>query len=179
MGLGVCYLFVLLSSTSAMPSQETHPQAPDKRWVEFTKTTSNETPAVGEVFSFTLDFSTWATETLAIQIRMVDPNPAPSYLEILSDTIEGGAVYSPTIGDGDGVVWEDVLGPGADPQKVTYQMRVTGIPPEALPDGYPVDAWAWIEALDNPLSEPVRADIIIRLMPAKIFAPIITRNYGG
>lgn len=177
LGLGVCYLFLLLSSTSAMPPQNTHPQAPASSRVTFTKGTSSPTPLVGEVFTFTLDFSTTETETLPIRIRMTDPNPDPSYLEVLTIT---GAVYSPTI---DGPVWVGELQPrGADPQHVTFQVRVTDIPPGPLPEGYPVTNTAAIADLETPGSLPLKtAEITIRIMSGKkwYFLPFLTKNRGG
>ena len=123
LGLGVCYLFLLLSSTSAMPLQNTHPQAPASSRVTFMKGASNLTPRVGEVFTFTLDFETTGAETESIHILMVDKNPAPAYLEILPDRIKGGATYIHAI---DAVAWEGVLQPGgANPQEVTFQVEVT------------------------------------------------------
>ena len=176
LGLAMCYLFVLLSSTSAMSPQNTNSLAPASSRITFTKDTSNLTPRVGEVFSFTLAFNTAATETLPIQVRMTDQNPAPTYLEILK--IEGGAEYSPTI---DAVVWEGMLQPaGALPQKVTVQMKVTSIPPGALPDGYEVTNTAWIADLATPGSLPeTMAEITIRLMPASNFLPLIRKDYDG
>ncbi|MBE9508133.1 MAG: hypothetical protein IMY86_08790, partial [Chloroflexi bacterium] len=79
---------LMLSVASAAPS------APAQR-VDFTKETSNPTPHVGEIFTFTLYFVNVSTETL--EMRVIDPNPAPLYLEILTPTITGGAWYSPTI----------------------------------------------------------------------------------
>jgi hypothetical protein len=178
LGLGVCYLFLLLSSTSAMPPQNTHPQAPASSRVTFTKGTSNLTPLVGEVFTFTLDFSTTETETLPIRIRMTDPNPDDSYLEILPDTITG-AVYSPTI-DGPELVTE-LLPFGENPQHVTFQVLVTDIPPGPLPYGYPITNKATIADTVTPGSLPeTTAEITIRIMSGKkwYFLPFIAKNYS-
>lgn len=177
LGLGVCYLFLLLSSTSAMPPQNSLPQASVSSRVAFTKGASNLTPHVGEVFTFTLEFNTTGAETEPIHILMVDENPAPSYLQILSDMIKGGAIYIEAI---DAVVWEGVLQPaGSLPQKVTFQVEVAGVPPSPLPPGYPVTNTAAIADLAKPGSLPeAEAEITIRLMSANrwIFLPFIGKR---
>ena len=159
---------LMLSVASAAPS------APAQR-VDFTKETSNPTPHVGEIFTFTLYFVNVSTETL--EMRVIDPNPVPSYLEILTPTITGGAWYSPTI---DGVVWEDMLVPGSEPIVVTFQMQVTGIPATALAAGYPVTNTATMIDLATPGSLPEQtAQAAIRIVPLRIFLPLVVRNYGG
>jgi len=52
---------------------------------------------VGGIFTFTLSFNTAQTQTEQLQVRVIDPNPASAHLAILTDSIEGGAVYSPAV----------------------------------------------------------------------------------
>jgi hypothetical protein len=158
-----------LSSTSAAMS------APVQR-ITFTKEASNPTPRVGEAFTFTLSFSTTEAETQTIRVRVIDPNPAPLHLKILTPTITGGAWYSPTT---DSIVWEGALQPaGTQAQAVAFQVQGMGIPAEALTAGYWVTNTAMMIDLATPGSlNEIRAEEPIRMMPAQLFLPIVTRNY--
>ena len=167
--IALALMVLALSVASAAPS------APAQR-VTFTKETSNPTPRVGEIFTFTLSFRTIEAETQTIQVRVTDPNPAPSYLEILTPTITGGAWYSPAI---DGVVWEGTLQPaGAQPQAVVFQVQGTGIPTTVLATGYSVTNTAMMidQATPGSLNE-IRAEEPIRIMPMWLFLPTVMNDY--
>lgn len=75
---------------------------------------------VGEVFTVTLVFENQWTQSRFVEVR--DRNPAPQYLEILPNTITGGAYYTPTL---DAVAWDGSLGIGG-PAMVSFQMRAIG-----------------------------------------------------
>jgi hypothetical protein len=161
-------MFSVASAAPAVPTQR----------VTFTKQVSDATLQVGETCAFTLNFHSVPTQTLALQVRVIDPNPAPSYLEIISSSITGGAYYSPTI---DAVIWEDTLFPaGTQPQAIAFRVRATGIPSSALAAGYPVTNTAMLIELTMPgtLLEAT-AEAAIRIMPSRIFLPLVAKNYGG
>jgi hypothetical protein len=152
------------------------PVAPTQR-VAFTKEASDATPDIGETFTFTLRFNPVPTETEELQVRVIDPNPAPDYMEIISDPVTGGAEYSPTI---DAIVWEGTLLPGTQPVVIAFQVRATGIPSTAVPAGYPVINTATMVDLAMPGSLPeTTAEAAIRILPLRIFLPIVVRNYSG
>ncbi len=142
--------------------------------VESTKTASNPTPRVGEVLTFTLHFRNASTETL--EVRVTDPNPARSYLEILPPTIQEGAEYSPTI---NGVVWEGPLVHSPTTWvTITYQVQVTGMPTTALAAGLPVTNTATLVDLATSGSLPGgTAEAPIRIVPWRTFLPLVARNY--
>jgi spore coat protein U-like protein len=167
----IALLVLMLSVASAAPA------APTQR-VTFTKQASDATPRVGETLAFTLSFNTVSTQTQALQVRVIDPNPAPGYLEIISSSITGGAAYSPTI---DAVVWEDTLFPaGTQPQVIAFQVRATGIPSSALAAGHPVTNTATLIDLAMPGTLPeATAEAAIRIMPYQVFLPVVAKNYGG
>jgi len=146
--------------------------------LEFTKSTSNDRPRVGEVFTFTWAISPTAHMTQSIQVRVTDPNPAPSHLEILTSTITGGATYSPTIGGTgpEGIVWEGLLVVGTLPQVVSYQMEVTGV----LTTAMPVTNTAYMVDLVTPGSLPeATAEVGITIMPAMLHHIVIEDAVGG
>lgn len=146
--------------------------------VPFTKTVSDPTPQVGEIVLFTLTFNTTAAETLPIQVRMSDPNPAPQYLQILPGTITGGAVYSPTLGGPavDGIAWEGLLQPAAgELHTITFQAKVTNMPTAATKTGYPITNTAYLVDAVHPGSLPLEvATAEFRLMPQITFLPFLT-----
>ncbi len=150
------------------------PADPEQR-VVFNKTASNATPHIGEVFSFTLTFGSAPTETETLQVIVIDPNPAPSYLDIIPDQITGGAEYSSTI---DAVVWQGTLDPAVTlPHIVEFQMQVTGIPPSALAGGFVVNNVATMNDLADPGSLPEEtAEASIRITALKERLPIILKN---
>jgi hypothetical protein len=152
--------------------------APPTQRVTFTKEASDATPHVGETLAFTLSLNTVPTQTQELQVRLIDPNPAPNYLEIISDSITGGAAYSPTI---DAVVWQDTLFPaGTQPQVIAFQMRVTGIPPSGVAVGYPVTNTAVLVDLNAPGTLPeAAAEAGIRISPRRVFLPTVIKNHGG
>ena len=76
--------------------------------------------SVGEAFTVTLTFENEWTMSRNVEVR--DRNPAPQYLEILEDTLTGGAQYEP---QSDAVVWSGSLGVNG-PTLVTFQMRAIG-----------------------------------------------------
>lgn len=163
---------LMLSVASAAPA------APAQK-VEFTKTASNPAPRVGEILTFTWTISPTAEMTQSMGVRVTDPNPASAYLEILTPTITGGAYYSATI---DAVIWEGTLTAGSLPLPVSFQVRVTGIPTTALTSGYEVTNIATMVDMEKPGSLPpgsVPANATIRIMPRRIFLPLICRNYSS
>ncbi len=160
---------LMLSMASAAPS------APASR-VEFTKKTSDTTPRVGEVFTFTLRFCNVSTQTL--EVRVADRNPAPLYLVIITPTTG----YSAAI---DSVVWTglltgtSVISP-TPVVTVTYQVQVTGIPTTALASGHVVTNTAEMVDMKTPGSLPeTTAEVAIRIMPLRIFLPLVCRNYSS
>lgn len=167
---------LMLSVASAAPSAPTQSQDFRDR-VVFTKTVSTETPVVGEVFTFTLQFHTTSVETQTVYVRVTDPNPDDRYLKIITapTTIRGGAWYSPTIKS---IVWEGEFGPSTIPDDVTFQVQVTGIPNTALAAGYLVTNTATMIDLTGVGSLPDgTAKATIRIMPRRIFLPLVLRNY--
>jgi len=150
------------------------PLAPAQRFT-FTKEASNPAPCVGETLTFTLSISPTAQLTQTTWVRITDPNPAPSYLNILTDTIMGGTeVYSPTF---DGVIREFTLTVGTLPQQISFQVKVTDIPTTALASGYPVTNTATITDASGVGSLPAAmAEAGIRIMPLRIFFPLIYKN---
>jgi hypothetical protein len=183
-GIAVAALLALtLSIASAAPS------APAQGEVEFTKEASNLTPRVGEAFTFTLRFSSACTRTFLVGVS--DPNPAASYLRILTQTITATMppvpVYSSTIGGigPEGILWtglltgSDVISP-TPVVTVTYQMQVTGIPTMALAAGLPVTNTATMTDASGVGSLPLyTAEAAIRIMPQRLFLPLVCRNFGG
>jgi hypothetical protein len=152
------------------------PRIADGR-VDFGKETSNSAPCVGETFTFKLRFGSARGERQPIYVRVVDPNPASLYLQIVRPSITGGASYSPTI---DAVVWEGMLVPGVPPIEITFDTRVTGIPVSALANGHPVTNIATMADLAKPGSLPEQtAQVDIRIQPIEAFLPLIASNPGG
>jgi len=148
--------------------------------VTFTKKVSNATPTVGDVFTVTLEFVNNHTEPLNVIVS--DPNPARLYLSILTSTITGGAVYSPTI---DAVVWNGTLNVGSLPHKVQFQMRATGIPTATIESGYPVTNTAYMSdagstgslppgSLPGSLPDQVIATAAIRILPKTQYISVNT-----
>jgi len=121
--------------------------------------------------------------TLPIQVRVTDPNPDPSYLKIITSSIGGGAQYTSTIGGTgpEGIVWEGVLVPGSLPLPIAFQVQVTGIPTTALAAGHLVTNTATIADVNEPGSLPNVPDAKapIRIMPQRIFLPLVLKNFGG
>jgi len=160
---------LMLSVASAAPAQK----------IVFTKTASNPAPRVGEILTFTWTISPTAVMTQSMGVRVTDPNPAPAYMEILTPTITGGAYYSSTL---DGVVWEGTLVSVTLPSPVSFQVRVTGIPTTALASGYVVTNTATMVDMATAGTLPeadATAEAVIRIMPLRIFLPLICRNYSG
>ena len=153
------------------------PAAPSPR-VTFSKEVSDAAPQVGETFTVTLHFNTTEAETQTIRVRVVDPNPYPNFLTVMSDTITGGATYSPTI---DGVVWQGTLFPaGTSPYEVAFQVQVTGIPTPALANGFLVINTATMNDVADPATLPEQnAVATFRIMPWRVFLPSIARNADG
>jgi|GEM_PF-3739626 len=173
--------FIVLSIAMAvallmLPAALAAPSVPQRN-VFFTKTTSNPVPQPGETFTFKLLFGLTQTATQSIDVRVIDPNPAPEYLKILTDTITGGAFYSPTI---DGVVWEGSLSVGTLFYGFEFQAQVTGIPTTALTTGYTVTNRAEMLNLTTPGSLPeATAQVQFRIMPRRIWLPVTLRGYGA
>jgi hypothetical protein len=142
--------------------------------VELAKEVSNAVPRVGESFTCTLGFRNVSTETLNAVV--VDPNPAPAYLRILTQTIPAGATYSPTI---DGVVWQGELAGAPSPlTTVTYQMRVMDVPTTALATGYPVTNTVQVFDVDRPGTPPLaQAQAQVRLSPWRAFLPLVSSDH--
>ncbi len=162
---------LMLSVASAAPS------APEQRFT-FTKEASNKTPYVGDILTFTLDISPTAQLTQLTWIRVTDPNPAPAYLKILTDTIIGGAaVYSPAF---NGVIREFTLTVGTVRQQLSFQVEITGMPATALTSGHPVTNTARIVDASGAgsLRVPITAEAGIRIMPRRIMLPLVLRNYA-
>jgi hypothetical protein len=153
------------------------PVAPAQR-VVFTKEASDATPHLGETLTFTLSLNTVPTQTQELQLRVIDPNPAPNYLDIISDSITGGAAYSPTI---DAVVWENTLFPvGTQPRVIAFRVRITGIPPSGVAAGYPVTNTAMLIDLAMTGSLPeATAEAGIRISPLGVFLPTVIKDRGG
>ena len=109
--------------------------------VVFTQAIDTVNPRIGDVITVTLTFATSEYENEAIEVKVVNANPAPTYLQIVQGTIEGGASYGSSVGAGgpEGVIWTGTLQPGGTlPVVVTFQMRVKGIPKNALATGYSI-----------------------------------------
>jgi len=156
----------MVSVVSAAPS------APAQK-ATFTKSASDGTPKVGDVFTFTLFFAPTEELTQNVDIMITDPNPAPAYLEILTDTIGGGAEYSPTL---DAVVWDGWLVMPSAGLTLTFQTEVTGIPTTSLSSGYVITNTATM--VDQGTSEVLAtAEASIRIMPRQILLPLVMRNY--
>lgn len=158
-------MLVLASAAPAAPAQR----------VTFTKEANNLTPLVGETFTFTLNFNSASTETQELQVRVTDPNPEPEYLKIITNSITGGATYSPTI---DAVVWEGTLFPaGTQPQVVAFQLQVTGYPTAALASGYSFTNAATLVDMVTPGTLPeVTAEAAVRVSPLRLFLPFMGKN---
>jgi hypothetical protein len=114
--------------------------------------------SVGEVFTITLTFENEWDQ--AVQVKVRDQNPSPIYLEILSDTITGGAYYDPGTPPAvpDAVEWQGMLDPGS-PVTITFQMRAIG------GAGQRVVNWAWLdneETQDTTPDADDEADIYIK-----------------
>ena len=170
LAVAVVLAALMLSTVSAAPYAAA-------RRVDFAKGTSNLAPRLGDTFAFTLQFGSASGEQQPIYVRVVDPNPAPLYLEIVRPSITGGAWYSPTI---DAVVWEGVLVPGSEPKEVTFDVQVTGIPVSALANGHPVTNIATMIDLATPGSLPEQtAQVGIRIKPLTALLPVIVKNHGG
>jgi hypothetical protein len=172
------YGFIVLSiamavALSMLPAALAAPSAP-QQYVFFNKTTSNPLPQPGETFTFRLMFGLAQTATQSIDVRVIDRNPAPDYLKILTGTITGGAFYSSTI---DGVVWEGRLAVGTLGYGFEFQAQVTGIPTTALADGYTVTNRAEMFNLTTPGSLPeATAQVQFRIMPRRIWLPVTLRG---
>lgn len=167
---------LMLSVASAAPSAPVQPQDFGDR-VVFTKTTSTGFPILGEIFTFTLQFHTTTVETQTVYVRVTDHNPNDSYLKIITEsaTIGGGAWYSLTI---DGIVWEGEFGPSTTPDDVTFQVQVTGIPTTALASGYLITNTAMMIDLTGAGTLPSgTAKAAIRIMPMRIFLPLVVHGY--
>jgi hypothetical protein len=146
----------------------------------FTKTISDSTPLVGQPFTVTLNFL--HSYTTPLELRVTDPNPAPLYLTILTPTITGDAVYSPTI---DAVVWEGSV-TGSSLQTVEFQMVATGMPAAAVKSGYPITNTAYIVGTGSTGSIPgslppgslpnLTASASIQVQPSKIHLPIVIKK---
>ncbi|TET51407.1 MAG: DUF11 domain-containing protein [Anaerolineales bacterium] len=163
-GAAVVLLVLMVAVVDAAPAIPT---------VSFSKSASSSSLQVGDVFSFTLVFSNTSSDPLTA--RVMDPNPAPSCLEIISTTVTGGGVYSPTI---DGVVWEGMVGVGAGPYFVSFDVEVTGIPTATLPTGQ-VTNTAQLVDLYTPSSLPTAwAEETITIEPIKVFLPLVMRSYS-
>jgi uncharacterized repeat protein (TIGR01451 family) len=149
--------------------------------VEFTKTASNSTPRVNDVFTFTLSFRNVSSQTL--QVKVTDLNPYPAYLQIISSTVTGGAVYSASVGNTqvEGITWSGTLAAGAGTLPgpwtvVTYQARVIGMP-GGVPS-YQLVSAAQMADLASPGSLPMMvAWNTITLLPAPSTSRVIfTKN---
>ena len=174
----VVLLAVLATASFMYFSALAAPQAPDAR-VTFTKMASDETPTIGDIFTFTLQFNSMPTETQPINIRVTDRNPTPAYLEIITDSITGGAIYSPTI---DGIVWENTLEPaGTQPHTITFMVRVTALPTGTLPaglPGFPITNIALMVDTAVPGSLPdTQAEVTVYLQPHLVFEPITFKGF--
>ncbi len=131
--------------------------------VDFDKSANRPSVQPGEVVTFTLVFGLTGTQTQTMQARMIDPNPAPAFLDILTRTIAGGAVYSPAI---DAVVWEGELGVGTAPMSVTFGVRVAGAP--SIWDRFVVN-----QAAVRDLAQPGGAPVATAFTSVRIISNII------
>jgi hypothetical protein len=165
LGAVLAMVALTLSVASAAPS------APVQQ-VTFTKETSDSTPQIGDVFAFTLNIANVSTETL--ELRVVDPNPAPMYLRFLTDTLPGTLIFSPTI---QAVIWEGEVGPGSAVGPLIFQVEVTGIHSTAVKSGYVVTNTATMMDIGVPGSLPTQtAERAIRIMPAQSFLPFVAKD---
>ena len=167
--VAVLTVFVLFAASEAEA-------APAER-LDLTKQSSNATPRVGEIFTYTLQCASSSGETQPVQVRLADPNPAPLYMKILTPTVTGGAWYSPTI---DGIVWEGTIVPGSASVQVNFQVQVTGIPVASLDGGAMITNTATAVDLARPGSLPEQtAEAVIRIVPLRYCLPLVVRNSGG
>jgi len=160
----------MVSVVSAAPS------APAQK-VTFTKTASDETPTVGDVFTFTLFFAPTTELTQDVDIMITDYNPEPAYLSIIPGSVGGGAEYSPTL---DAVVWDGWLVVGSSGLAIPYQVEVTGIPAASLSSGYVITNTATLFDQADPGSLPTAtAEASIQIMPRQIFLSLVMRNWDS
>jgi hypothetical protein len=63
---------------------------------------------------------------------------------------------------------------------IAFQVRAMGIPPSAVTARYPVTNTAVLIDLAMPGSLPeAMAEAAIRIMPLRVFLPIVAKDYGG
>jgi len=153
------------------------PSAP-AQLVTLVKDASDTTPNVGDIFAYSLFFAETPELTQSILIRITDPNPAPEYLRIITDSIitgigRGRAVYSENL---DAIVWEGLIFQYGRPFYSFFQVEVTGAPTSVIEAGYPVTNTATMVNLDT-MEIVATAQVQVHIMPARIFMPIIFRNY--
>lgn len=171
LGTVVAILVVAIASVpSALASVDGQIKCPQ---AILSKEASHPMPQVGETLVFTLRFAMVQGCYTPAQARISDPNPAPSYLDILTPTIAGGAWYSPSI---DGVVWEDMLIAG-DEYEISYQVRVLGLPEQTPDTGYRITNTATIADLNKPGTLPLQsAHAVIQLGAPRALLPVVLRS---
>jgi hypothetical protein len=164
--VAVALVVLMVSVVSAAPS------APAQK-ATFTKSASDGTPKVGDIFTFTLFFAPTTELTQNVDIMITDYNPAPAYLSIIPGSVGGGAEYSPTL---DAIVWDGWLVVGSSGLYIPYQVEVTGIPTTSLSSGYVITNTATM--VDQGTSEVLAtAEASIQIMPRQILLPLVMRNY--
>ena len=149
--------------------------APPGDKIVFTNQADPQTPTVGQVVTFTLQFYTTSAQTQTVSMRVINLNPDPAHLQIITApaAIGGGAWYSSTI---DGIVWEGEFGPGVIPDAVTFQLRAGNIPTTALSAGYLITGTATMIDLSGDLPEG-KAEAAIRVMPFRIALPVVLKDF--
>lgn len=172
LGLGIVTLG-LVALTTTVRAQLPWPTFTLTKVVDY-QPAAGEGVSVGEVATITLTFvNEWDQ---AVQVKVRDQNPSPIYLEILPDSITGGAYYDPGTPPAvpDAVEWQGMLDPGT-PVMITFQVRAIG------GAGLIVGNWAWLdyeETQDTTPDAEDEADIYIK-PDAPSLAPIDNSDGDG
>jgi len=144
---------------------------PTESRVQFAKIANNLTPKNGDRFTYTLIFSSSPTENQPIHVKVMDPNPAPEYLQIVPTSVTGDGYYDPFL---DGIVWEGTIVPGSLPIMVKFDVIVTGLPLNIPLNGYEVTNTAYMVDTATPGSLPFQlASVKVNLLSNKWYLPIV------
>ena len=156
----------LVAATTAVRAQSPWPTYRINKTIDYASGSLGV--EVGEVCTVTLVFENQWTQSRFVEVR--DRNPAPQYLEILPNTITGGAYYTPTL---DAVAWDGSLGVGG-PARVTFQMRAIGGDGQRVTNNDYLDDPLTMETLPD---AQVNRDIFIGGGRAFVYLPFTLRNW--
>ncbi|MBN1933740.1 MAG: carbohydrate binding domain-containing protein [Anaerolineae bacterium] len=151
---------------------------PQPTLISLSKTASHAVQFTGRVLTFTLMLAPTKALTQVLPVRVIDANPAPAYLQVLTSTLSSGVMYSSAI---DSVIWNGVVWPGMSAISLHFAVQVTDTLP--VPDYWLTNraqVFRWDQADGPALAD---ASVSVHLvqyldLPPRAYLPLVLKQYG-